>query len=259
MTTERLHRQKRLLETLRDRGRARVSELCDRLEASEATIRRDLDDLEASGLLKRIHGGAVAVEANDLERAVLRRFKQQEYEKRAIARAAAQRVVDGDTIFLSSGSTTLHMVPHLKAKHGITVVTNSLPVVNGLVNFPECKAVVVGGLVRGSELSLIGHVAVRTLEELRADKVFMGAEAIHPDHGITNSDLDDTMTDRAIVKISPQIIVLADHGKFNRVHASFWGPLEMVQLIITDWETDEAVIRRLSAAGVPVEVVRPEE
>lgn len=258
MTVERELRQEQILKAIREQGRARVSDLCERFDASEATIRRDLDQLEESGFVKRIHGGAVAVKEPGEEQAVLQRLDWQAEEKRIIAREASSLVNDGDTIFLGSGSTVLYMLPDLKEKSAITVITNSLPVVNELVGYPECKTVVIGGLLRKSELSLVGHISVRTLEELRADKVFLGAEAVHPEHGLTNSYMEETMTDRAIVEISPQIIILADHEKFNKVHAAYWGPLRMVQLLITDWKTDRAILERLDAEGVRYRIARPE-
>jgi DeoR/GlpR family transcriptional regulator of sugar metabolism len=259
MTADRETRQKEILKTIRGQGGVRVAELCVSFEASEATIRRDLDELEASGMVKRTHGGAIAVKESPPERAVLQRAGQDVDEKQAIAREAASLIRDGDTIFLGSGSTTLFMVPFLQDL-SITVITNSLPIINRLVDFEKCKTVVVGGILRVSELSIIGHISVRTLEDLRADKVFMGAEAIHLQHGLTNSYLEETMTDRAIVDISSQIILLADHTKFDRVCAAVWGPLSLIKLLITDWKTDRETIDRLREYGIEVMIAsRPGE
>ena len=207
-------------------------------------------------MLKRTHGGAVAVKEPQPERAVLQRKEQDVDEKRSIARLAASLIRDGDTIFLGSGSTTLFMVPFLRDLN-ITVITNSLPIINQLVDFEQCETVVVGGILRVSELSIIGHISVKTLEDLRADKVFIGAEAIHLEHGLTNSYLEETMTDRAIVDISPQIVMLADHTKFDRVRAAYWGPLSVIKLLITDWKTGSDTIERLREQGVDVMVSQP--
>jgi len=255
---ERELRQQRILSSIREQGQARVTELCRLFDASEATIRRDLEELDEAGLVKRIHGGAILTQEAADESAILQRLEKDGAQKRLIAQAAASMVRDGDTIFLGSGSTILYMLPFMKERKGITVVTNSLPVISRLIEFPDFKTVVVGGVVRKSELSFVGHISVRTLEELRADKVFLGIEAIHLDHGLTNSFPEETMTDRAIVQISSKVVMLADYSKFNKVHASYWGPLNMMQVIITDWMTDESVIEQLKAAGVQVVVVQPE-
>lgn len=240
---------------MREEGRVRVADLCARLDASEATIRRDLDGLEASGVAKRVHGGAVPVKDAVPERAVLQRAEQCVEEKQAIAREAASLIRDGDTIFLGSGSTTLYLVPFLEDRE-ITVITNSLPVINKLVDFERCETVVVGGILRQTELSIIGHIAVKTLEDLRADKVFIGAEAIHLEHGLTNSYLEETMTDRSIAEISSRIVMLADHTKFNRVRAAYWGPLTIMKTLITDWKTDLATLRELRDRGVEVVIAQ---
>lgn len=256
MSVDREARQKEILKTVRERGSVRVTELCTSYGASEATIRRDLDELEAAGVVKRKHGGAVAVKQPTPEQAVMQRVKEDAPEKHAIAAQAASMVRDGDTIFLGSGSTTLFMVPFLEDLN-ITVITNSLAIINRLVEFEKCKTVVVGGVLRVSELSIIGHISVRTLEDLRADKVFIGVEAIHLEHGLTNSYLEETMTDRAIVEISSQIIMLADHSKFDRVRAAVWGPLALMKMLITDWNTAAETIQRLRGLGVEVVVAQP--
>lgn len=258
MTAQKEQRHQRILNALNEHGRVRISELRSAFRASEATIRRDLEELEAAGLVKRTHGGAVPAREQREESAVLQRIGEHAEQKRLIARAAAEMVQDGDTIFLGSGSTILYMLPFLESRKRVTIISNSLPVINKLTEFPDCKTVVVGGFIRKSELSLLGYISVHTLEELRADKVFLGAEAIHPAHGLTNSYLEETMTDRAIVKISSRVILLADASKFNRVNASFWGPLSIIDVLITDWVADSDTLRQIRTGGVDVRVVQPD-
>lgn len=252
---DRESRQGQILKHVRQRQGVRVRELCRMFAASEATIRRDLDDLQEAGLIRRTHGGALPVIAEQEQREVLKRADFQASEKRAIARMAASMVNDGETVFIGSGSTTIHMPEWLRDRKEITVITNSLPIINKLVDFPSCKTVILGGVLRNSELSIIGHIAAKTLDDLRAHKVFMGAEAIHLHHGLTNSYLEETMTDRAIINISKDIILLADHTKFGGIHASFWAPLETVSCLITDSETDVNVVEAIREKGVKVIVV----
>jgi DeoR family transcriptional regulator of aga operon len=154
---------------------ATVSELSAMFDVSEATIRRDLEELDGRGWVRRAHGGAVRVERADQEPPLLDRLTEQAHEKQRIGRAAAGLIEDGDIVFLSSGTTVLEVAYHLRGKRNLTVMTNSLSVVNELAtNATDATIIVLGGSLRPSEMSLIGHITDQNLRELRANKLIMG-------------------------------------------------------------------------------------
>ena len=185
----------------------------------------------------------------------LQRASERAEEKARIGRAAAALVEDGDTIFLGSGTTVLEVAKNLHGKKGITVITNSLLVVNELAHDRAIETVVIGGVLRHSELSMIGHIAEQALQEVRANKVFMGIRAIDLENGLTNDYLPETLTDRAILDIGAQTIILADHTKCGVVSTAYLAPLSAVAVLITDEKTDKHFIDALGVLDIEVRVV----
>lgn len=247
-----VERQRRLLDYIQQNGRVTVQRIADNFSVSLATARRDLNDLAEQGRVQRVHGGAVAIKAEPLEPPVVQREVQQLGEKRRIALAAADLIHDGETVFISSGTTTLEVARCLVHRTHLTVLTNSIPVVNLLGCLPNLNVVVLGGMVRQSEQSLIGHIAEQALLELRADKVIFGIRSIHPEHGLTNDYLPETMTDRSILRIGRQVIVVADHTKLGRVSTAFVAPLSKIDVLVTDSLASPELLEQIRAAGVRV-------
>jgi DeoR/GlpR family transcriptional regulator of sugar metabolism len=122
-------------------------------------------------------------------------------------------------------------------RRNLTVLTNSLPVVNTLAGVEGITVICLGGMLRDSELSFIGHITEQALAEVRADKVFIGTRAISLEYGLTHEHLPETMTDRAILKAGKEIIVLADHTKFGLAATVRLAPLERIHTIVTDEQT----------------------
>jgi DeoR/GlpR family transcriptional regulator of sugar metabolism len=180
------------------------------------------------------------------------RTREQAELKDQIGRAAAELIADGETVFLGSGSTVLAVAKHLKKRRNLTVISNSLPVINLLADAAEIMVIGLGGLLRPSELSLIGHITEQALGEVRADKVVMGIRAVHQEHGLTNDYLPETMTDRAIIKLSTQVLLVADRTKFGRTAPAFLAPLAAVHTLVTDAGIAPAIVEGLAEAGVRV-------
>jgi DeoR/GlpR family transcriptional regulator of sugar metabolism len=237
-------------------GQATVAELCARFEASEATIRRDLGELADQGVVQRTHGGAARPSAVGPEPPILQRTHEQAEAKALIGKAAAELVADGETVFLGSGTTTLPVARHLQHQNGLTVISNSLPIIDLLADNPDITLIVPGGLLRHSERSMIGHLTEQAIAELRADKVIMGVRAMDLEHGLTNDYLPETMTDRAIVRLSNRLILVADHTKFGQVAPAFVAPLSAVHTIVTDPGIASEVVQALVDAGIQVIVAR---
>jgi len=247
-----VERQERMLRFVEQRQRVTVADICDQFGVSVATARRDLEALAERGRVRRVHGGALAIHRAPPELPALQRAGEQAAEKRRIGQAAAALVADGETVFLSSGTTTLEVARSLRSQRHLTVITNSLLALNELADTPEITLVGLGGLLRRSEMSFIGHITEQALAEVRADKVIIGIRAIDAEQGLTNDFLPETMTDRAIMRIAREVIVVADHSKCGRVSAAFVAPLSAMRTLVTDSGTPPEFVDALTAQGIRV-------
>lgn len=245
-------RHNRIRKIVEQTGRVTVAELSQQFEVSEATIRRDLEELDGRGWIQRTHGGAVRIERAAKEPPMLQRISEGQSEKQRIGQAAAKLIQESETVFLGSGTTVLEIARYLPYDMRLTVITNSLPVVNELTARPNIELIVIGGMLRHTELSMVGHIAENAVREFRADKVFMGMRAIDARQGFTNDYLPETMTDRAILSIAPNIIVVADHRKFGRVSSVLVGPVTVANLIITDQGISPECLQELQDLGIEV-------
>jgi DeoR/GlpR family transcriptional regulator of sugar metabolism len=232
--------------------------LSELFRVSESTIRRDLEVLDEQGVIQRAHGGAIVVERAAPEPPIIQRIVENEEEKKKIGRAAAQLVRDGETVFLGSGTTTLEVARNLVDKCNLTVITNALNIANLFAGNPNITVIVVGGLLRHSELSMIGHITEQVLKELRADKVIMGMRAISIEEGLTNDYLPETMTDRAIIQFAPEVILVADHSKFDKVSTALVAPITSVNKMVTDVDTPTQIVADLRAMGIDV-IIAPDD
>jgi DeoR family transcriptional regulator of aga operon len=245
-------RQKQILSLLAKRGRLRVTEIVEQFSISEATARRDLESLAFQGKAQRVHGGIIAVEQAPPELPILERQGEQPDEKVLIGRATAGLILDGETVFLGSGTTVLEVARNIRNHKNLTVITNSLPVLNVLTGIKDITVISLGGMLRNSELSYIGHITEQALTEVRADKVIMGTRGVSLEHGLTNDYLEETLTDRAILKIGHEVIIVADHTKVNRVSTALLAPLESMNTFVTDSNSDKKFIQSLKKQGIKV-------
>ncbi len=250
-----LERQQRLLRFIEQQQRITVNQIVEHFDVSVATARRDLEALADQGKVQRVHGGAIAVRQALPEPPVLQRAAEQSAEKARIGQAAADLIRDGETVFLSSGTTVLEVARRLGGKRSLTVITNSLLVVNELADAREVTVICLGGILRHSEMSLLGHIAELALNELRADKVILGIRAIDAEQGLTSAYLPETMTDRAILKIGREVIVVADHTKCATVSTAVVAPAASIHTLITDTGTAPEFVQAVEARGVRVLVV----
>ena len=251
-------RRQQVVAYIEEQNGATVAQLSGRFRVSEATVRRDLGQLSRRGLIERAHGGAVPrrfrqaqgfPEPPILDRAVLLAD-----EKRRIGQVAATHVADGDTVLISGGTTTAQMVPHLAERADLTVITNNLNIAGLLASLPQITVIVLGGSLRHAELSLLGALAVDALENLRADKLFIGSPAIHVDYGLSADDMAEAQTDRALLASAREITVLADRTKFGRVATVRVAPMARVRRIVTDAQLPDDHLIALREQGIVVEL-----
>ena len=249
-------RQKQILALLTRQGRLSVNEIVEQFSISVATARRDLESLASQGKAERVHGGVIAIEQAPPESPILERESEQAEEKSRIGLAAANLVADKETVFLGSGTTVLEVARNLRRNSkNLTVITNSLPVLNALAGAEGITIISLGGMLRESELSFIGHITIQALSEVRADKVIIGTRGVSLEHGLTNDYMQETLTDRAIMKIGREVIIVADHTKVNRVSTALLAPLNSMQTFVIDSKADKKFIQALKKQGINVVIV----
>ncbi|MFN8472623.1 MAG: DeoR/GlpR family DNA-binding transcription regulator [Anaerolineae bacterium] len=245
-------RSQDLLRFIEERGQVSVSEVCERFSISEATARRHLALLAERGEIERVHGGAIAAQQISPDLPLHERSHQEAAEKVAIGRAAAALIGDGETVFLGSGTTVYQIALNIQDRKGLTVITNSVPVITALSPISDITLICLGGILRHTEMSLIGHISEMALSQLRADKVIIGVRAVDLEHGLTNDYLPETTTDRAILGIGREIIIAADYSKCGRVSTSFVAPLRQMHTFVTDWRTPTEFVDALRQRGIRV-------
>jgi DeoR family transcriptional regulator of aga operon len=248
-------RQEQVLKILSHQPRVTIAHLCELFDISEATARRDLELLAEQGKVQRVHGGAISIRQAPPEPPVLLRSSEMAEEKKRIGHTAAGLVRDGETVFIGSGSTMLEVAQALKERQGLTVITNSLLVCNTLAASLGITLISLGGMLRHTEMSFIGHLVEQALNELRADKVIIGIHAVDLQQGLTNDYLPETMTDRAILRVGKQVIIAADHTKLGTVSTAFVAPITAMHTLVTTQGAPANVVAALQNRGIQVIVV----
>jgi DeoR/GlpR family transcriptional regulator of sugar metabolism len=224
------------------------------LKASESTIRRDLDQLAAKGILTRTHGGAMASEHKTDELNFVVRDTRQADEKDAIGRAAAALIEGGMTVIIDGGTTTFHVAKHLSGKR-LQIITNSLPVANVFSNSSVAETIVSGGFIFPRLGVLLGPSAEETFSKMHADVAIMSAGGLTAE-GITNSNNLIVAVQQKMMTAASRVILCLDHTKFGRRALSFAAPLEKIHTVITDKDTPRDQIAMLQKQRIEVIVAR---
>ncbi|MCP3031350.1 DeoR/GlpR family DNA-binding transcription regulator [Halobacillus sp. A1] len=225
-------RHQHILELLQKHHTIKLKQLVQHTQASESTIRRDLDQLEQSGKLHRVHGGASLRHATSVEPTIDEKYTKFHPEKKLIAEAAASLVRDGESIFIDAGTTTYEMISYLSGKD-ITVVTNGLNQLDALTDY-HIKTYVLGGYVKERTRAVVGTSALQNLKQYRFDQCFMGANGISLEDGYTTPDPEEAAIKRTTLALSQNRYILADQSKFNEVTFSQIANIEEAN-IITDY------------------------
>jgi DeoR family transcriptional regulator, fructose operon transcriptional repressor len=238
-----------LRELIRGKGVIRVEEICSQLRVSPATVRRDLGQLEKTGAIRRVHGGAVSVESRLEEPLFDDKASMAAREKHHIAEAALQFVEAGDTIYLDGGSTVLEFARLLHDRTNLTVVTNSLRAAHELAGRGP-RLILIGGELRRISQTMVGPLTRCILSELHVDKAFMGTIGLTLKEGLTTTDPGEAYTKELVVKRARQVILLADSGKAGKVAFARAGGLEHVHAVVTDKQLDKNFAKELTKHGI---------
>jgi DeoR/GlpR family transcriptional regulator of sugar metabolism len=225
-----------ILAELRRRGAVRVSELASLLGVSDMTVRRDLEALDRTGLLDKVHGGATLRDERSTDEPGFEAKSQRNTrEKHAIAMAAAALVRPGTAIGVTAGTTTWQLAFHLVDIPNLTVVTNSVRVADVLHHSqrPDRTVVLTGGTRTPSD-ALVGPVAAQALRSLHLDLVFMGVHGISSRAGFTTPNLMEAETNSAFVEATEHLVVMADHTKWGITGLCSMAPLSAASVLVTD-------------------------
>lgn len=244
-------RYKLIMELLKKHQRVKVNTLTEELGVSESTIRRDLQELEEQGLLKRTHGGAVLVGKLSFEPTMGEKAEFMQEEKRQIGILAASLIKDNETIFLDAGTTTLKIAEFINAKN-VTILTNSLPIALELAQKSDINLILAGGQLRWQTHALVGPVTEEFIRNFRVDKAFIGVNGISVEEGITTPNIVEAYTKKAMIEIAKEVIVVADHSKFEKSYFTTIATMEKIDLLITDDKTPQELIEKFIEAGVGV-------
>jgi len=248
-------RQERLREFIRGRGVVRVDEIISELGVSPATARRDLDALEQTGRIKRVHGGAMSIETRLDEPLFDAKTSLHAKEKQRIAKAAAEMIHAGETVFLDGGSTVLELARLLVDRQDITVVTNSLRAAIELSGRGP-QLVIVGGELRRRSQTVVGAFTRLLLEQVHITKAFMGTMGLSLDEGITTSDPSEAYTKELVAAKADKVILLTDSSKIGKSSFAKAGRLDDVDMVITDSAVEAKLERELRKAHKQLQVMK---
>jgi len=249
---DRTERFEQVMADLRLHGRVGVPELARRFRVSELTVRRDLEELERQGVAQRIHGGAVSAVSRSFEPPFALRQVRATDDKQRIAAVAAATLSEGQTVLLDIGTTTLEVARALRGRRNLTVITPGLRHAGELADDVGLRVIVLGGIVRTGEHSLIGPSTREALERFHIDVCVLGAGGIGAEAGLTEFDLDDAAIKRAAIERAGRTVLVADASKLGAVAFAVVAPATAVDLLVTSAPDDHPEVRRLRELGVDV-------
>jgi DeoR family fructose operon transcriptional repressor len=248
-----------ILEQLNRNHSVRVADLSLHLGVSEVSIRRDLQVLEEDGLLKRVHGGAVALENTSPETSLAPQQILEHEKKERIGRAAAQLVHPGESMIFDSGSTPLQVARSLDRQllqsGNLTVITASLPLMHELGHWPGVHLIMLGGIYLPNYDILVGPQTIEQLKGLHADKMFLGTDGMTLSQGLTTSNVLEAEVDRTMVQAANEVIVVSDSSKIGGIGLASIMPISAIDKLITDADAPPDFVAALRDLGIEVILV----
>ena len=255
-----MERQELIGRLLLDEGRVSVIELARRFEVTTETVRRDLDQLERTGALRRVHGGAVTRERDSIaEPTLAERSHRRSAAKSAIARRALEIIGEQfrGSVYLDAGTTTQAVATQLAerlsgASGKVEIVTHAMTLAHSLAGASDADLTVIGGRVRTATAAAVGSDTVRAIERLRPDIAFLGTNGISATFGLSTPDPDEAAVKSAIVRAARRVVVVADADKLGSELLVSFAPLDAIDVLVTDAAPDAELAAALSDAQVEV-------
>jgi len=252
-------RTQEILQDLLLAGDVSVNELAEQLSVSPTTVRRCLRNLQAQGLLRRRHGGAVPVETSLYEPFRYDAdFQERDQfyadEKRRIGLAASEHVKDGDIVAVSAGTTTTQLARALKLRRDVTIVTNAVNIAMELARSATLRVLLTGGYVSGSWFSVLGPASLETIAKIDIDIAFIGVDGIDPKAGLTAAHPDEADVNAAMIRKARRKVVVADHSKLGKTAPASICSLQYVDLIVTDTGAADDILAPFRAKKISIQL-----
>lgn len=245
-------RHELIVAKLEERGEVEVADLAGRLDVSEMTIRRDLEQLEHEGRCRRVHGGAVTAAIRGYEDPFeVRRYHNLDAKQR-IGKAGAELVAAGETLVLDIGTTTLQVAEALRSRSNITVITPSLDIAVLLADTRGIRSICLGGQVRPGEHSTVGSLTERSLQDFHVDVCILSAGGVSVAGGLTEYHAEGAEIKRAMIRRAQRLVVVADESKLGMVTFAVISPLSVVDTLVTSAPAGNEHLRAIRNAGVHV-------
>lgn len=243
-------RRQYILARLQQHGRIVATELSRELGVSEDTIRRDLREMAADGLIQRVHGGALLRSPATVNYTA--RQQQASSAKQQIARLAAGLVQHNQVIILDGGTTNVLVAQYLPADLRATVITNSPPAAVALKDHATVEVILIGGRLYQDSLVTIGAAAIETLRKIRADICMLGICSLHPDIGISTQNLEETYVKQAMIESAAEVVALVSAEKLRTAASYVVAPLSELTCLVTERDVPETLLAPYLERGITV-------
>lgn len=245
-----IERRKLILERLKNEGRVMVVELSQKLGTCEDTIRRDLREMAADGLVQRVHGGALP--HSPAETSFSDRQMRVSPEKKEIAKKAAQLVQPGMVVFLSGGTTNVELASALPHNLPVTIITHNPAVAVALADHALAEVVLIGGRLFKRTMVTVGSVTVDALRGMRADLCMLGVCSLHSEAGISMPDLEESYVQQMMINNAAETIALVSQEKLGTVSHFTVAGIQEVNMIVTEQHTPQVLLEPYRALGIEI-------
>ncbi|GLX66629.1 DeoR/GlpR family DNA-binding transcription regulator [Paenibacillus glycanilyticus] len=247
-------RRMTILNQLELEGKVQVHHLSELLGVSTETVRRDLDRLEKEGKLRKVYGGAVKMRFELVEPPFLKRTQMMRTEKASIGKLAASLVEDGETIMVDTGTTTIEILPYLRDRSNLTLITHSVPVLNLAMETFRGTIIFAGGEVNPDYQAATGSLTDQMLDQFKVNKAFISVGGISLVDGITDYHVAEATISRKMMQRAEESIVVADHSKFGLSTFSRISRLEEISMLITDAGCSKEWVDKMEALGIEMRI-----
>lgn len=241
-------RQKKMVDLLSTKDIVTISDFVTTFKVSLETVRRDLTLLEKRGTIQKVYGGAKLKDSNFSEPTLENRLISKSIQKEAIGKKCSEFINNGDCIFIDSGSTTFQIAKQLASKKDLTIITNSIPVVNELMMITDFEVIIIGGRIRHDERSVVTYDYIFNFSELNIQKSFICAGGVTVEKGISDFNMQEAVTRKIIIERSKEVFVAADSSKFYQDVTINIATLDKIDYIITDANLDRNIVNSFKKA-----------
>lgn len=253
-------RRSAILQLLKANSNVSVSQLSRQFGVSEVTIRKDLNLLKGRKLLIRTRGGAIvnsSAEHAD-EKSIKYKRLANYREKKAIGRAAAELIEDGDTIIIDSGTTALQVACNLHKFNNLTILTNALNVAQEVLSYKRFNVILLGGNIRSASESAVGALAEQNLKMFYCDKLFLGVDSFSVENGLSTPSVEEANINQIMIQRSRKVIAVFDSSKVNKRALAFITMLDNIDSVVTDEGMDKTTRSQLKSMNIDVITVKPD-